>query len=103
MNHIYQAMRLIGRVKRSLKSVQAPALVVHAVDDDTASVKSADFVVDHIGSAVVRKIFLGNSYHMVTMDNERDVVARETRDFLRAQIGRASQVISQPTRRMVNS
>ena len=99
MNHIYQAMRLIGRVKRNLPSVQAPALVVHAIDDDTASVKSADFVIDHIGSQVVRKVFLGNSYHMVTMDNERDVVARETGDFLRAQIGGASRSLLQPARR----
>ncbi len=98
MNHIYQAMRLIGRVKRNLGHVLAPALVVHAVDDDTASVKSADFVIDHIGSQVVRKIFLGDSYHMVTMDNERDVVARETSDFLCAQIG-ASRSRLQPARR----
>ena len=103
LNHIYQAMRLIGRVKRGLKNVQSPALVVHAVDDDTASVKSADFVIGNIGSAVVRKIFLGDSYHMITMDNERDVVARETRDFLRAQLSGASQVIAQPARRTVNS
>ena len=87
MNHIYHATRLIRHVKRNLAAVEAPALVVHAVDDDTASVRSADFVTDHIGSPVVRKVFLNDSYHMVTMDNERDVVVRETREFLRAQIG----------------
>jgi len=87
MNHIYQATRLIRHVKRNLGSVEAPALLVHAVDDDTASAKSADFVVDHIGSRDVRKILLNDSYHIVTMDNERDVVARETRDFFREQVG----------------
>ena len=87
MNHIYQAMRMIRRVKQNLAKVRAPALVVHAIDDDTTSTKSADFVIDHIGSQVVRKLYLNDSYHMVTMDNERDVVARETRDFVRAQIG----------------
>ena len=103
MNHIYQAMRLIGRVKRNLCSVEAPTLVVHAIDDDTASTKSADFVGDRIGSQVVRKVFLGDSYHMITMDNERDVVVRETRDFLRAQIGGASRSLPQPARRSANS
>ena len=102
MNHIYQAMRLIGRVKRNLRSVQAPALVVHAIDDDTASTKSADFVIDHIGSQVVRTIFLGDSYHMITMDNEREVVARETSDFLREQIGGASRPLLQRARRSTN-
>ena len=87
MNHIYQAMRLIRQVKRNVSSVEVPTLIVHAIDDDTASVKSADFVVNHIGSRKVRKIFLDDCYHMVTMDNERELVARETRDFFREQIG----------------
>jgi carboxylesterase len=90
MNHIYQAMRLIRHVKRNIITVKAPALVVHAIEDDTASVKSADFVVDRIGSKKVRKIFLDDSYHMVTMDNERELVARETRDFFREQTGSES-------------
>jgi len=87
MNHIYQTTRLIRHVKRNMHTVEAPALVVHAIDDDTASVKSADFVVDHIGSRDVRKVILNDSYHIVTMDNERELVARETRDFFREQIG----------------
>ena len=90
MNHIYQAMRLIRHVKRKLADVRAPALVLHAIDDDTASAKSADFVVRHIGSPVVRK--------MVTMDNERELVARETRDFLHAQVGGESGALAQPLR-----
>ena len=98
MNHIYQAMRLIRHVKRKLADVRAPALVLHAIDDDTASAKSADFVVRHIGSPVVRKIYLDDSYHMVTMDNERELVARETRDFLHAQVGGESGVLAQPLR-----
>lgn len=103
MNHIYQAMRLIQQVKRNLAQVQAPALVVHAIDDDTASTRSAEFVVDHIGSPVVRKIFLNDSYHMVTMDNERELVARETRDFLRAQLAGAAVTREQPVRRRARS
>lgn len=87
MNHVYQATRLIRHVKRTIGCVEAPALVVHAADDDISSAKSADFVVDHLGSKSVRKILLNNSYHMVTMDNERELVARETRDFFAAQLG----------------
>ncbi len=90
MNHIYQATRLIRHVKRNMSCVEVPALIVHAIDDDTASVKSADFVANHIGSKKVRKIFLDDCYHMVTMDNERELVARETGDFFREQIGIAS-------------
>ena len=81
MNHIYQATRLIRHVKRNIGAVETPALVVHAIDDDIASMKSADFVVDRIGSKCVRTIFLDDCYHIVTMDNERKLVAGETSNF----------------------
>jgi carboxylesterase len=93
MNHIYQATGLIRHVVRNMSAVKAPALVVHAIDDDTASVKSADFVVQHIGSAKVRKIFLGDCYHLVTMDNERETVARETGNFFTENIDNKSRRI----------
>lgn len=97
LSYVYQATRLIRHVKRGIGRVDVPTLVLHAIDDDTASVKSADFVARHIGSQVVRKIFLDDSYHIVTMDNERELVARETCNFFREQIGGdAAQAVRVP-------
>src|SRR4029077_9873841 len=62
-------------------SVNAPALVIHAKEDDVASLKSAEFVLDKIGSKDVHFVLLHDSYHMVTLDNEREVVADETVRF----------------------
>jgi carboxylesterase len=87
MNHLYQATRLIRHATRSLHAVTAPALVVHAIDDETASPKSAHFVADRIGSPTVRKVLLDNSYHIITLDNDREVVAQETREFILQNIG----------------
>lgn len=81
MSHVYQASRLSRHVMRELHNVITPALVIHAIDDETASPKSAEHVLRHIGSAEKRKVFLGDSYHMVTLDNERDAVAAETGAF----------------------
>ena len=83
MSHVYQASRLARRVKRSLHEVTAPALVIHAIDDETASPKSAEHVMQNISSADKRKVFLGDSYHMITLDNERDAVAAETSVFFK--------------------
>jgi carboxylesterase len=49
--------------------------------------ESAEFVVDRIGSSTVRKIFLDNSYHIITMDNDREQVALETGDFFLQNVG----------------
>lgn len=79
---VHEAELLIKSVKSRLKQVTAPALVIHAVEDDVSTMRSADFVTDHIGSDKVVKIALHDSYHMITLDNERELVADETVKFL---------------------
>ena len=86
MDHLFHASRLIRHAIGKLGEIMAPALVIHAIDDDTASTKSADLVVDRIGSSEVRKIYLDDSYHIITMDNERERVARETSAFVREHV-----------------
>ncbi|HKB61068.1 MAG TPA: alpha/beta fold hydrolase [Gallionellaceae bacterium] len=81
---VHEAELLIKSVRSRLRHVKAPALVIHAEEDDVASVRSADFVADHIGSSRVVKIVLHDSYHMITLDNERERVADETVQFLAA-------------------
>ena len=83
MTAVYQARKLIRHVKRAMPAVTTPALVIHAKDDDVASVRSAEFVLEHIGSDDVDFLLLHDSYHMVTLDNEKDLVASETVRFFR--------------------
>jgi len=94
MNHVYQASRLSRHVMRNLPEITTPALVIHAIDDETASPKSAEFIMQNIGSALKRKVFLGDSYHMITLDNERDAVAAETNAFFKTHAANALPVRS---------
>ncbi|MEA3117746.1 MAG: carboxylesterase [Paraburkholderia sp.] len=81
MRHIYEAQALAQHVKERLPHIKANCLLIHAIDDDTSTVANAEFVHDRIGSTVKRKIFLDDCYHIISMDNERELVARETRWF----------------------
>lgn len=78
---VHEAELLIKSVKSRLRQVKAPALVIHAMEDDVSSTRSADFVSDHIGSDKLVKIVLHDSYHMITLDNERERVADEAIRF----------------------
>jgi len=78
---IFQAQRLIRQVRRQLDQVHAPALIIHATEDDVASPKSADLVERSISSPVRRKVMLHDSYHIITLDNEKELVAAETLEF----------------------
>jgi carboxylesterase len=86
MTGIFETDKLIRNVKRNIGQVTAPALIMHSIEDDTATVRSADFVENHISSKKVRKIFLDDSYHILTLDNQKDVVAEETIRFFKEAI-----------------
>jgi carboxylesterase len=73
--------RLSFRVRRQLGSIDTPCLVVHAKDDDVASLKNVRIVVRGVRGPV-ETVLLENSYHMITVDQERDqVIDRTTRFF----------------------
>jgi carboxylesterase len=83
---LYQSMLLAEFAERNLHRVEADTLVIHAADDETASPRNAETVYGGIRSGHKRKILLGDSYHIITMDNERDLVARETIRFFQQSI-----------------
>jgi carboxylesterase len=87
---LIQTMRLGADAQRRLTDVRCDTLVLHSADDETASPRNAETVYRRIASRHKRKILLGDSYHMITMDNERDFVARETIRFYRQSLRRAA-------------
>ena len=85
MTGVYQAERMMRYLRQKLHQVSAPALILHAKEDDTASTRSADLVESSVSSAIVRKVILDNSYHIITMDNDKDRVLAETLNFIAQQ------------------
>jgi carboxylesterase len=87
--HLYQSLQLIKEAKEYLSDVTADTLIIHAIDDETASPKNPEIILARIKSETRRVIWLGNSYHMITVDNEREVVANEVCNFLSQAIEKA--------------
>ena len=80
-SRLREANRLIRYVKRSLQHVQVPVLMIHAREDDVASLANPQFVARNIGSRVVRHALMDDSYHMITLDNDRNLAALRTVQF----------------------
>ena len=72
---------LVAEVKPSLDKVRQPALIVHPRNDDIASLKNAQYLQSHL-AGLVDTLVLDNSYHMVTLDQQRHVVAERTDAFV---------------------
>jgi carboxylesterase len=83
LSGLHQAYRLSGSVRRNIERVTTPSLVLHAIDDDVASTRNAEFVARHIRASDVRTVLYRGSYHILTMDNDKDAVADETIGFFR--------------------
>jgi carboxylesterase len=83
MEHLVQADYLCRHVKNNLSMVDSDLLAIHAVDDEVASPRNADIVMENVCSENKEAVFLGNSYHIITVDNERETVCSEVEFFLR--------------------
>ena len=77
---LFENLELVKRVVRDLPKVKAPVLIVHATEDDITHIRNAEKIARMV-SGPVRKLYLEDSYHLVTVDRERVKVALATVKF----------------------
>jgi carboxylesterase len=77
---------LSARVRRALPRVTAPCLVVHAAEDDVASIENAQLVARRVRGPV-EMVLLHDSYHMITIDRERGTLIERSVAFVRRVAG----------------
>ncbi len=78
---ILESTRLIRSARAALPQVISPTLIVHANEDDMASIKNAHYVKNHIASDKVETFFVDDTYHVLTLDKRRNDVAQRLADF----------------------
>ncbi len=94
---IRQVDRLRGFVMKGAQDIRCPTLVVHAREDELTSLRSANFLVEKIGGARARMVVLEDSYHMVCVDNDREIVAKNVLEFFGAALpGATSTLANEP-------
>ena len=75
-----QNLKLVAAVEQRLEEVVAPALIVHSVEDDVTHIRNAKRLAESV-SGPVETLWLENSYHLVTVDQERVKVAQAVITF----------------------
>jgi carboxylesterase len=76
-----QLLDFMQVVDDALPRVTQPVLVLHAVQDHTAPVACAKTIAER--TRAVRMRLLPQSYHLIAVDVERDIVAAEVTQFIR--------------------
>jgi carboxylesterase len=79
---LLKASDLIRNTSATLPQVTAATLLIHAREDDCASPRSAFEVASRISAVHIHLILLSDSYHMISIDQEKDQVIAHMVRFL---------------------
>jgi carboxylesterase len=79
---LHQFWRLVAVVKKQLRDIRQPALLLHASEDDVSSVRNSEYIAKRLAGPAQLSL-LDDSYHMITVDRQRDEVVRLSIEHLR--------------------
>jgi carboxylesterase len=79
---IVELLRLQAVVRSELGRARQPALLLHGRHDHSVPVANLDFLRRRLGSGWIETHVLERSWHVITVDVDRDEVAQRATDFL---------------------
>ncbi len=79
-------IRFMKKVRQALPRIDAPLLIVQSRGDTVVDPRSADIIYGGVSSAVKEKVVLERSYHTITVDVEKEIVARTVLEFFERQL-----------------
>lgn len=83
LSAVFELLDLSAMVRPRLNRVTQPALIIHGRRDHTCPQrKNVGFLRARLGSAQKRAVILEESFHVVTVDSEKERVAAEVVEFV---------------------
>ncbi len=79
-----QVLRFTKSVRESLPEVTCPILVLHSHNDHTAHHENATLIHERVSSTDKQLVWLDHSYHVLTLDYDRQEVYERTYEFIKA-------------------
>ena len=79
---IDQLLSLFRSVRNDLKQVDAPALLIHSKKDRTVHFSNLDYIYMHISSQIKEKMILEDSYHVISIDLEKERIYQQILNFI---------------------
>lgn len=95
---VLEFCRLVRKVMRELPSVTAPTLIAHPRHDDQSHLRNALKLQEKLGGPV-EAIVLDDSYHIITLDQQRDLVLERAIDFTSRLVTRIEQERKAPAQK----
>lgn len=78
---IHNIMKLQKKVREGLDKKIPPTMLIHAREDSTAPFENLEFLSEKIQSSAIETVTLENSYHVITVDYDKDLVNTKVAEF----------------------
>ena len=79
---VWEMRKMNIYVKENLRKIVSPTCAIHPLEDDVSSVKSVEDIRTGISSKTFESLILHDSYHLATIDREKNLVADTVCSFL---------------------
>lgn len=79
---VLELVKMLGVLREALPAIQAPALVLHSRNDHYVQPENAERIYAALGSPRKQLVWVERSSHVVTLDAEREKVARAVGAFV---------------------
>lgn len=76
-------LQWVKQTRQNLAAVRSPILLIHSHNDHTAHPSTAPLVYDSVSSEDKQLVWVDDSYHVITLDRDRDEVYRRTFEFIK--------------------
>jgi len=74
---------LISLTRDLLHNIKCPSLIIQAREDHVVPAVNAMQIVQTIRSDDIRLLWLNESYHVATLDNDKELIIQRVGDFFR--------------------
>ncbi|WP_053362869.1 alpha/beta fold hydrolase [Bacillus sp. FJAT-27251] len=89
---IHQLQNIMDKTPAVLPKVDCPVLAIKSAVDNVVPPKNTDYIMGNIKSTEKKMIVLQNSYHVASMDNDKEQIAKESHMFMQQRIARTLEI-----------
>jgi carboxylesterase len=85
---VYQLLKMLSYTRKRLHDVTVPLMLFHSKDDHTLPVSNTEIIMKGVGSIPKQRIELINSYHVATLDYDKEIIFENSLLFVESNIAR---------------
>ena len=82
LNAVYSLLQAWATIKTDIARVSSPMLLMHSREDHVVEPSNSEWIMKNVSSTDRTEVWLENSYHVATLDNDAPLIFSTSVDFI---------------------